>query len=147
MTTITYKDGIIAFDSRITVDGIVVGEADKGVSTDRYLGAVAGDFTSIPVLRDWVKDDLQGKPKLPKDAEYLMLLIDRKTRDIMVFDNSLKPMTMDNRVFAAGSGANHAYGAMHVGASAKDAVIAAAAYDGHTGGRIRTRVLFNKDKQ
>lgn len=138
MTTLAYKDGILACDSRITIDGKVMGNAVKGGVFGDYLVGVAGDFVTIPAIMDWVKNGIKkAPPKFPKGTEFICLLINRKGA-ITIYENDFKPMHMDDKVFATGSGSAHAYGAMHVGATAKDAVIAAAAYDGNTGGRVRT---------
>ena len=139
MTTIAYDGKTLAFDSRITEDGHVCGHSDKGIVTKEFYGAIAGDFVSIPLLRKWVESgrDPKLQPKFKKGTQFLMVLIHRESRSITVYEDSLEPMTMDDKVFSIGSGSAFAYGAMHAGASAKQAVQAAAMYDGSTGGAVR----------
>jgi ATP-dependent HslUV protease subunit HslV len=139
MTTIVYKDGILAYDSRITDDyNTIVGHVDKGCKTEQHLVAVCGDFTAVAVLIEWARSgfDPRQKPKMKKDASFEMVAVDKKGV-IQSFEESLTPVILDDKMYAAGSGKNFAFGAMHAGATAKQAVIAAASYDAATGGRVR----------
>lgn len=139
MTTIAFDGETLAVDSRITREGAVVGTADKSIETEDFIGAICGDFVTIPLLRTWVRASLseQSRPKLPKGSSFILVLVHKRTGRVTVYEDGLSPLEMDDRVFAYGSGAAYALGAMHAGATAKQAVQAAAAYDGATGGRVR----------
>lgn len=140
MTTIAFDGKTLAFDSRVTDGGSVVGHTDKGIKTEHYIGAIAGDFSTIPRLRKWVEDGMPevAIPKFKRGTEFILVTINVKNACITVYEDSFEPAKYLGKTFAFGSGAAHALGAMHAGASAKMAVQAAAAYDGYTGGQINT---------
>ena len=138
MTTIAYKDGKLAYDSRITEGDEIVAQVNKGIKTDKYLCAVSGDAAAIPHFKTWLLDNLLEKkmPKALKKMSYTAVVVDTNGVITVYSDDYPGPMQTESKVYAAGTGRAYAYGAMHVGSSARDAVIAAAAYDTNTGGRV-----------
>ncbi|RIJ09882.1 proteasome subunit beta [Pseudomonas sp. 91RF] len=142
MTTIAYKDGVIAYDSRQTrSDRIVSDNAPKcqvvdGVSfflsgavcdEKALIAAYFGTPSPVPV-------ECSG---YAVDAGKLMLVgHDDKTG---IWKQELDLSNPD----AIGSGAQYALAAMDMGASAEDAVRAAMKRDIYTGGQVRT-VIINK---
>lgn len=140
MTTIAYKDGLIAYDGRQTRnDRIVSDDSPKcqivgGVSfflsgavcdEKALIAAYFGTPSSVPVeCSGYVVDG--GK---------LMLVgHDDKTG---IWKQELDPCSHD----AIGSGSAYALAAMDMGASAEDAVRAAMKRDIYTGGLIRTMTI------
>jgi hypothetical protein len=137
MTTIAYKDGVIAYDSRQTRnDRIVSDDAMKhqvvdGVSfflsgavcdEKALIAAYFGTPSQVPVeCSGYVVDG----------GRLLMVGHDDKTG---VWKQDLDLSNPD----AIGSGSPYAIAAMDVGASAEDAVRAAMKRDIYTGGTIRT---------
>lgn len=140
MTTIAYKDGVIAYDGRQTRnDRIVSDNAAKcqvvdGVSfflsgtvcdEKALIAAYFGTASPVPV-------ECSG---YAVDGGKLMMIGHDDTTGIWKQD--LDPANPD----AMGSGAQYALAAMDMGASAQDAVRAAMKRDIYTGGTIRTVMI------
>ena len=137
MTTIAYKDGVIAYDSRQTRrDAIVSDECQKltvvdGVSfllsgavcdEKALIAAYFGTPSPVPVeCAGYVVDG----------GRLLMVGHDDKTG---IWRQDLDPANPD----AIGSGSAYALAAMDMGASAEEAVRAAMKRDIYTGGKVRT---------
>ena len=140
MTTIAYKHGIIAYDSRQTRNDHIVSDSAlkcqvvNGVSF--FLsGAVCDEKALI--------DAYFGTPSpVPVECsgyavaggKLMMIGHDDKTG---IWKQELELSNPD----AIGSGAEYALAAMDMGASAEDAVRAAMKRDIYTGGTIRTVII------
>ncbi|MFK7671801.1 proteasome subunit beta [Pseudomonas lundensis] len=140
MTTIAYKDGVIAYDGRQTRnDRIVSDSAAKcqvvdGVSfflsgavcdEKALIAAYFGTASPVPVeCSGYVVDS----------GKLLMVGHDDKTG---IWKQELDPCSHD----AIGSGSAYALAAMDMGASAEDAVRAAMKRDIYTGGLIRSAFI------
>jgi 20S proteasome alpha/beta subunit len=142
MTTIAYKDGVIAFDSRITNSGIIINDNAKkyymeGGKTFFYSGAES----DIDRLIDGY---LHGLIKLEHGVDGNAIVIDTSglyfvgvTEDFELWSNSV-----DAEIpFAIGSGRDFALAFMDAGMSAVDAVKMTAKRDIYTGGAIRSYEL------
>jgi len=140
MTTIAYKDGIIAYDSRETLGNTIVDDdcdkcqARDGVrffctgSTPDYdalLAAYFGEVSAVVIEAGGIALD-NGVLWLLGYSETTGFWKDR--------------LRMDNP-FAVGSGSLHALTAMDMGASAYQAVEMAMKRDSCTGGKIRTLTI------
>lgn len=140
MTTIAYKDGVIAYDSRQTRSGSIVtdncqkGRVVNGVSfflcgavcdEENLIAAYFGTPSKVPV-------ECSG---FAVDSGKLMLLGHDDSTGIWRQELDLSECD------AIGSGAAHALTAMDMGASAEKAVAMAAKRDLYTGGQIRTLVF------
>jgi ATP-dependent protease HslVU (ClpYQ) peptidase subunit len=137
MTTIAYKDGVIAYDSRQTrsdrivsdnspkcqvVDGVSFFLSGAVCDERALIAAYFGTPSPVPV-------ECSG---YAVDAGKLMLVgHDDKTG---IWKQDLDLSNPD----AIGSGAQYALAAMDMGATAEEAVAAAAKRDVYTGGAIRT---------
>lgn len=140
MTTIAYKDGVIAYDSRQTRSGsIVTDNCEKGrvvngtsfflcgavCDEDALIAAYFGTPSKVPV---------ECSGFAVQDGALMLLGHDDNT--------GIWKQVLDLREFdAIGSGAAHALTAMDMGASAEKAVAMAAKRDLYTGGVIRTFVF------
>ena len=140
MTTIAYKDGVIAYDSRQTRNSAIVSDnAPKcqvvdGVSfflsgavcdEKALIAAYFGTASPVPVeCSGYVVDG----------GKLMMVGHDDKTG---IWKQELELSNPD----AIGSGAAYAVAAMDMGASAEDAVKAAMKWDIYTGGTIRTVII------
>ena len=136
MTTIAYKDGVIAYDSRQTRNSAIVSDnAPKcqvvdGVSfflsgavcdEKALIAAYFGTASPVPVeCSGYVVDG----------GKLIMVGHDDKTG---IWKQELELSNPD----AIGSGAAYAVAAMDMGASAEDAVKAAMKRDIYTGGEVR----------
>ena len=137
MTTIAYKDGVIAYDSRETLGTTIVDDdcdkcqASGGVqffctgSTPDYdalIAAYFGEKSSVVIEAGGIALD-NGVLWLLGYSETTGFWKDR--------------LRLDNP-FAVGSGSSHALTAMDMGATAFQAVEMAMKRDSCTGGKIRT---------
>lgn len=141
MTTICFKSGILAFDSKISGGGVAFGTGIKGVKTNKFLLAAAGSCEDCDAWLDWMKatgGDLDTKKNygLDKECEMECIAIDKKGR-VRWYGDKCYPYTIDGHFHALGSGYAFAMGAMAFGASAAQAVRIAAKFDTATGGTVR----------
>ncbi|WP_347784083.1 proteasome subunit beta [Pseudomonas kurunegalensis] len=136
MTTIAYKDGVIAYDSRQTRNGSIVSDdvvkcqVVDGVSfflsgavcdEKALIAAYFGTPSQVPVECSGYAVD---------GGRLQMVGHDDKTG---VWRQDLDPANPD----AIGSGSAYALAAMDMGASAEEAVRAAMKRDIYTGGKVR----------
>ena len=136
MTTIAYKDGVIAYDTRqIRCDRIVSDDCQKVTVVDgvsfflsgavcdekALIAAYFGTPSPVPVECSGYAVD---------GGKLLLVGHDDKTG---IWRQELDPANPD----AIGSGSPYALAAMDMGASAEDAVRAAMKRDIYTGGRVR----------
>jgi len=137
MTTIAYKDGVIAYDSRVTNGGYIADDDfNKRFDVDGVYFFLTG---CIPDHMSLIDAYFSGKPRKHIDC------------NAFVYDNGelfecgvagasglwKYKMRLDNPA-AIGSGAQFALAAMFLEKSAEDAVALASKLDSATGGRIRT---------
>lgn len=133
MTTIAYRDGVLAADSMISTNsGRYCGAVAKIWKRDdgALLGAVGGAGDAAK-LRDWFlsgSDELP--PALPEEGQGILI----KPDGTVWLAHGQSPMyEVDWPFHAEGSGAAFAIGAMAHGASAEQAVSIACGYDVFSG--------------
>lgn len=140
MTTIAVKDGIVAYDSRLTQDDRVLDDNfNKRRSKDGVQFFIAGNITDDDAVMDGyfsgidVNEEVEGCPH----ADFL--IVDGK--DIYyggVSEEVFWKMKLTTTTpYAVGSGSSYAIGAMDAGATALEAV-RIASRDVYTGGKLRT---------
>lgn len=140
MTTIAYKDGILAADTLFSCMGTVAGYGPKIERTPsgRLVGA-SGNATYIRRLLKWAKTE-KGDPPLLKSTENGMGLI-------VELDGTVTELNEDGSYslsmpfHASGSGTVLAMGVMAQGGTAEEAIRIAIRYDLHTGGDVMTLQL------
>ena len=151
MTTIAYKDGVLAGDSLSTVNGRRSGPMEKTFAY-RLLGGGAcliglcGEPQHFQkVLRDIIKREEDPlREEIWPIGEYMALIAlkheDRPERqaDVYLFEGAGEPFPVSGPFHAIGSGSEIAIGAMAVGASALQAVHAAIALDIYSGPPVIT---------
>jgi ATP-dependent protease HslVU (ClpYQ) peptidase subunit len=142
MTTIAYRDGIIASDSQAT-QGIVKSRIRKMWKLSKGILAVAGDYNQGMSLLTWMVASLAspdgeepGPPDLSETGAFFLT-----KKGLYMYDQSPMPILIEEPFYAIGSGQELALGAMTMGASAKEAVKVASKWDVNTGGRIVTMSL------
>lgn len=133
MTTIAYKDGVLAADTLITANGMICGYAKKIWRAGRLLIGGAGSDAVTNTFRDWVKDGMSGDHPLKKDIGNLFIV---KPDGLTVMWCDDGPFLMKETFWALGSGEEVAMGAMAAGASARKAVQLACARDTRSGGDV-----------
>lgn len=147
MTTIAYRDGIIAADSRISYSTIHNGNRSKIARCGSYIVAIAGASWLRPAIEQWAAEgawpDTVPEVLLDNDDQFDALFIDRDGVAHLFENGHLIPV--HSEYTAIGSGMMLALGAMAHGASAAQAVIAAGLHDKNTGGPIDTLEIRSQE--
>lgn len=140
MTTVAFRDGIMAADTQITAGDTKEGFIRKVWRADEYLVGFSGDADVAQKIR-WKMDENEIDP-----LDYRFGLETWPDDEMMfyIFDGSQlwqiyqkgAAFYCDAPFFAMGSGSNYALGAMAMGATARQAVAVAARFDVYTGGRV-----------
>lgn len=136
MTTIAYRDGIMAGDGRYCCNGWVHGENAVKVhklSRHRLVG-FTGEYHLFNAFLEWLRTGEGERPVL-KDGRCVE--VDTQTGIAKVHEET-GYFEITEEYHAWGSGSPAALAAMHAGASAKEAVEIAARLDTCTGGTIRS---------
>ena len=134
MTTICYKAGIIAYDSRATLGGTIISDSvnkhgKRGGAHFFMVGSVA-DFEGF--MQAYLSKETPGK--------HIDIMAFVVTDGVVYRVGADKGELWTQKAYvvdAIGSGQSFAWGAMDAGCSAKEAVKIAAGRDTGTGGRIR----------
>ncbi len=141
MTTIAYRDGILASDSLGTANGL----RDSILCTKIFrigpcLVAGAGSAAKILKFVDWVKNGLDPET-LPftHEDDANGMLVTPAGKIIMWSEQG--PWPVESPFYALGSGYQIAMGAMEMGATAAEAVEAAIKWDTGSGGPVRTLAI------
>jgi len=140
MTTITYRDGVMAADSGEAWGDEIRANAVKIYNTGKYLVGLSGNFAAVVSYIEWITDiqDSHDNPStMFRDKDLLMNSPNNGVNILMVDrDGGIWAMTTEGHATtrayeydSIGSGGAYAMGAMHCGAGAEEAVKAAIAYD------------------
>lgn len=139
MTTIALTRDTIACDQQATHSGgwkfkigskIVFIDNCLAYKTPYYIGYTGAVETAIDIL-DYLHDPQGKPPRSGGKAEFVILTVDKQ---IFTFHNNPHNwININQDYYAAGSGAPFAMGALHMGATPKEAVLAAAKLDPNTG--------------
>lgn len=124
VTTIAYRDGVLAADSQVTAGDIYRGNARKvfavNTSVGRTLVAASGSRGAAEAFRTWIREGGE-KPEIHKDDTLLGIVV-RPDGTVEVWNERLAKQPVVAPFVAAGSGNEIAMGAMGAGASAEEAV-------------------------
>lgn len=137
MTTIAYKDGVIAYDSRTTAGDLISNDNfNKKYIVDGVVFIMSGATSDYKRFHSLYF----GKEESIADCDASALVVDKGELFLVsVHDETgmwKQPLFNDNPV-AIGSGSNFALTAMDLGLSAKDAVKMAIKRDSKSGGKVR----------
>ena len=124
MTVVCYREGVIAADRMTsTKDDLMPGYRTKIFKVGNILCGSAGSSNDAVLFREWVeKDRALTKPELA-DEHFEALLIDN---GVLYRGNyKLSFVAIENKYDAIGNGDMVAFGAMYMGATAEQAVLAA----------------------
>lgn len=141
MTTIAYKDGVIAFDSRMTGGDVIISDSINKVHTHKgvkfILSGAPCDFDEFFQMYFGEIDHEDTKTKRGVNGIALvygnMYSVGYNSEDGFYSDAMPKHTPR-----AFGSGRDHALTAMDMGATAVEAIKMAKLRDIYTGGRVRT---------
>lgn len=139
MTTIAFKNGIVAADTGMTTGGSQISNMVKIVQNDSgdVLGG-CGDASLIYAFQRWfLGGEKEQRPEVRKDGDRDngTAVIFRATGEILQYD-SYGYHAFSAPFYAIGSGRCEALGAMCVGATAEEAVRAAIQLDDSTFGDV-----------
>lgn len=154
MTTIVYRDGILAADSQVTQDSEAGGSrkfkceklyrktTSKGAEA---IIALAGESTPGLVFLDWYGTDRKpSRLLIESGADFTALVLRRD--GLWEYDCWCRGERVADAFYAIGSGAKAALGAMHMGATAAEACEIATRIDPYSSPPIVTMQL-EKDPQ
>ena len=149
MTTISYKDGIIAADSQVSLGSLIcnndfnkVQRFDSQEFGSVYVGA-AGTLSHIAEMFDFIDTIFSGEqPDAIKfGAEHfqvVMLTEDGELKEGLLTESSTNILWIDcEQPYAIGSGSHIAIGAMAAGATAEEAVKLASKHDCYTNDNVK----------
>lgn len=150
MTTVAFKDGIMAGDTR-GHDGAVglvpiPKVFKKKIKNKEVIFGVAGYWEAALMFIDWYASRdasiMERLMKLRGDDDFDVIIWDGKK--LINADALMYPVELTEAYYAIGSGAAHAITAMDCGKSAVQAVQMAMKRDTNTGGRIVHMSLSTK---
>ena len=156
MTTIAYKDGVLAADSQVTLGGgvrhqagvnkiYVPGEGDYWEVQGKRVAAFgfAGDFTKLPFLIEMLEANLTHLTKAPADVELdVAAIIVLESHETYMFTAYMGRGKQELKIYplagpmAIGSGELFAMAAMSIGHTAEQAIQTAMKHDIGTGGDV-----------
>lgn len=134
MTTIAYRDGILASDSLVTAGTLRCGGMRKiARNAAGWMGGSAGPMETNVRLLAWIDAGAHGDPPEMKEADAIIV----SPEGVVHFWTGAGPLTpVLGDFFAVGSGERVAVGAMAAGADAIKAVRIAIEFDTASGGDI-----------
>lgn len=143
MTTIAFKDGLLATDSRLTAGNEILGTIKKIQIVGDDVIAGSGANAAIETFIKFYQD-------LPYDKEILkdknntceILVFKKATKQVIGYDEDFIPYEYEAPFYAIGSGRGFAIGAMAAGALPTEAVVIASEYDKSTDNKIQTLKIW-----
>ena len=144
MTTLAYRDGVLAADSLVQDNGLIVGETTKIIKCKRgFLAGAVGDCGTIANFLDWVFDGQSGEIDMSAAGSIGVLV--SPDGNIRVFQGVRGScvLALTFGFYADGTGAMAAFGAMAQGANAEEAVKIACRFDCNSGPPVVSVSLGN----
>lgn len=147
MTTIAYRNGIMAADSMESSDicepCIKLYRVKRGRNKGHIVGTAGAMFSGM-VFLDWYSGGRKHMPSSDRDIvsdddDFMCLIL--RPDGLFKVNKSCRPVLVEAPFYAIGHGAGVALGAMEKGASARRAVEAACKWDPYTRGPIHTMRL------
>lgn len=146
MTTIAYKDGILAADTCVTDNGAICGTATKlARSPNGAIAGASGNLAPCAKFLSWFARDFGMVEKVARiEGNGAALIID-KDGTVHALDAGYPAFIINAPFHAIGSGSRIALGAMAAGASAEEAVRIACRIDNGTREPVET-LRLNEEK-
>ncbi len=144
MTTIVYRDGIMAGDSRATIEteagGARMYRCEKlyrkvikvGRRTEEHILGFAGESSPALLYLDWYGSGKEP-PQVFADMVSDFSVLIHTPRGLFEVDSYCRPERVLEKFWAIGSGAKAALGALHAGANARQACAIACKVDPYSG--------------
>lgn len=145
MTSIAYRDGVLAADSGVQSRGTRIGSVQKVFKAkDGSLLAYAGDANLAADVAEWVDGGLRHD-SVPDTADRGTILWVQPDGSVHIIDGGGKPYPVEAPFYAEGSGEDLALGAMAAGASAVQAIEIAIHFDSGSSGPVQFVELEKAD--
>lgn len=148
MTTIAYRDGVMAGDTLICNGTDTMGHITKVYKVNGFLIGVAGTLRLVVSFWRWAETGLTDESKMPCAPNFSLLEKDNDSGvwgyvvtpsgKIYRYENLGHALPVEADYAACGSGREYAMGAMGAGKSAFEAVAIACQFDISSGGKIRS---------
>lgn len=133
MTTIAYRDGVVAADTLSTCNGLRDDYGPKVWRKGRVIMAACGSRATCLQFRIWVSSGMEGPHPFEKDPDGNGLVVSPAG---VVCWSEHGPWPVRSPFYALGTGYQVALGAMEHGATAEEAIRAAIRWDTRTGGDV-----------
>ena len=147
MTTIAYDGQTVAGDSRMVASNVIQqAEVNKIFplqhSAEFHLCGGGGVMSKVIAFRNWIESGISSEfPGLISSDEFDSELFAIDHQGLLhVFERCATPIMITDQLYAIGSGADFALGAMANGSTARDAVRIAKKFDPWTGGKVKSFV-------
>lgn len=143
MTTIAYRDGVLAADTGLFQGDIWQPDVSKVVANSQgELAASCGDRAYCVAFQRWFE---RGKPGAPPLCDRGLSIVVHADKSFTIYqaEGSYKPNTL---YYALGAGFEVAYGALAAGTEATTAVQAAIQHHIHAQGRVESLSLVDASK-
>lgn len=145
MTTIAYKDGIVAADGQSTRGGVITSNTCiKVIQTSEYVLGLCGLSLRLGPIKSKLlthhKSKLELLQSLVGDSS-TCLFFDRRSKILYEVDDEGWLELPLNRPYSIGSGQDLAAIAMSMGATAREAVLKASEFDVGTNSNVTEVVL------
>jgi len=132
MTTVAWKDGVLAADKKASQGGSGY-RVTKLFRTKTHAIAFAGELGYGMQFVEWFKSDRSQDCPLTSDADVTVLVMSLETGTCVQWECPGVPIPIEDSFCAIGSGQDLAVGAMSFGATAIEAVECASAWDNASG--------------
>jgi 20S proteasome alpha/beta subunit len=131
MTTIAYKNGVLATDTKASDGDLAALCTSKVYETADEVYAIAGTLSRGLKFVDWLLGGEEGEA--PKMKGVTVVCMSKKDRTVTIYEETDYPMVVEDTMYAWGSGSHLAIGAMAHGATPKEAVAIANKWDNGSG--------------
>lgn len=128
MTTIAYRDGVLAADTAAVAGSAVTGQITKVRAGSVWLVAVTGNAEDVPRAFRYADAGPVSREEIKFSDDCAAILVEVATGRVLQFEGS-EMFEVRAPFYARGSGRDFALGAMAVGATAAEAVKIACRYD------------------
>lgn len=149
MTTVAFRDGIMASDSRYSETSVGATRGPKifkkKVGKKEVIIGISGDVFAAMLFVDWYGSnnaDLHKTLTEMTDDNFFVMIWDGKR--LLEANRYCRPTEIEEPYYAIGSGGVHAITAMDCGKTAEQSISFAIKRDINSGGRVIVMSLANK---
>ena len=137
MTTIAYKDGVIACDKQGTYYNQACKATFKAIVDDNYVYLITGTLHRGLRFIGWLQDN-RADVKPPKLKGTVVYVFDKTSGELTAWHHESQSEPVEDTTWADGSGGQFAMGAMEAGCTPSEAVKIACKYDVYSGNGVQS---------